>query len=213
MGRATEGSDPRVPSAGKPKVALHLRAGLRTGRCVLVRGADHHAINEEFTRFVEEGLFSDHGIQSAHTGNIMEKLVRLDTVIDIRMIGNGARFKVLARAMMHEQVDVFAFALDVAEATQDLLDYKDAQMAIDHHLLDIAVLQRIENDGYGLAPRMVECIHWTAVGKTSEEIAIILGLSAHTVNNYLAAATQKLNAVNRAQAVARALSLGIISLA
>ncbi|MEN0000102.1 MAG: helix-turn-helix transcriptional regulator [Pseudomonadota bacterium] len=66
---------------------------------------------------------------------------------------------------------------------------------------------------YGLSPRMVECLRWTALGKTSEEIAMILELSSHTVNNYMSAATQKLNAVNRVQAVAYAITLGIISIA
>ncbi|MEO0544767.1 MAG: helix-turn-helix transcriptional regulator [Pseudomonadota bacterium] len=67
-------------------------------------------------------------------------------------------------------------------------------------------------ENHGLSPRMIECLRWTAAGKTSEEIGIILELSSHTVNNYLSAATLKLNAVNRVQAVASAMSLGIITI-
>ncbi|MFP3803129.1 response regulator transcription factor, partial [Paraburkholderia sp. SIMBA_027] len=54
------------------------------------------------------------------------------------------------------------------------------------------------------------CLNWTAAGKTSAEIADILGLSEHTVNHYLNRATKKLDTVNRTQAVAKALRIGLI---
>lgn len=61
-----------------------------------------------------------------------------------------------------------------------------------------------------LTDREIDCLNWTAAGKTSAEIADILTLSEHTVNHYLNRATKKLNTVNRTQAVARALRIGII---
>ncbi len=61
-----------------------------------------------------------------------------------------------------------------------------------------------------LSARERECLTWTAEGKTSEEIAIILELSVHTVNHYLTSAARKLNAVNRLHAVARAMRLGLL---
>lgn len=61
-----------------------------------------------------------------------------------------------------------------------------------------------------LSARERECLHWTASGKTSHEIATILGLSEHTVNHYLSAACQKLGAANRAHAVAKAIRSGFL---
>ena len=61
-----------------------------------------------------------------------------------------------------------------------------------------------------LTDRETQCLVWTAAGKTSPEIAVILGLSEHTVNHYLASSCQKLSAVNRAHAVAKSLRLGFI---
>lgn len=61
-----------------------------------------------------------------------------------------------------------------------------------------------------LTERETQCLVWTAAGKTSPEIAVILELSEHTVNHYLASSCQKLSAVNRAHAVAKALRLGHI---
>lgn len=62
-----------------------------------------------------------------------------------------------------------------------------------------------------MSNRELDCLRLTADGKTSEEIAELLNLSAHTANQYLTAAAHKLNAVNRAHAVAKALRLGLIS--
>jgi DNA-binding CsgD family transcriptional regulator len=61
-----------------------------------------------------------------------------------------------------------------------------------------------------ISKRELECLRLTANGHTSEDIARLLGLSVHTANQYLTNATQKLNAVNRMHAVAKALRLGLI---
>jgi DNA-binding CsgD family transcriptional regulator len=61
-----------------------------------------------------------------------------------------------------------------------------------------------------LSDRERQCLVWTAAGKTSAEIAAILGLSEHTVNQYITTACQKLGTVNRAQAVAKAIRDKII---
>jgi len=61
-----------------------------------------------------------------------------------------------------------------------------------------------------MSRRELECLKLTANGQTSEEIAARLGLSVHTANQYLVNSTQKLNAVNRMHAVAKALRLGLI---
>jgi len=61
-----------------------------------------------------------------------------------------------------------------------------------------------------LTDREIDCLNWTAAGKTSVEIAEILTLSEHTVNHYLNRATKKLDTVNRTQAVAKALRIGLI---
>lgn len=61
-----------------------------------------------------------------------------------------------------------------------------------------------------MSRRELECLKLTSKGYTSEEIARLLKLSVHTANQYLTQTTQKLNAVNRMHAVAKALRLGLI---
>lgn len=61
-----------------------------------------------------------------------------------------------------------------------------------------------------VSQRELDCLKLTANGYTSEEIAVVLGLSVHTTNQYLTKVTLKLNSVNRMHAVAKALRLGLI---
>lgn len=62
-----------------------------------------------------------------------------------------------------------------------------------------------------LGPREIECLQWTARGKDYLAIAEILGLSGHTVRGYLKSARFKLECATLPQAVAKAISLKIIS--
>ncbi len=58
--------------------------------------------------------------------------------------------------------------------------------------------------------REIECLRWCSMGKTSSEIATIVGLSEHTVNHYLISSARKLECTNRIHAVANALRHGLI---
>ena len=62
-----------------------------------------------------------------------------------------------------------------------------------------------------LSERELECLQWAGDGCKSEAIADRLGLSVHTVNAYLGSATAKLDSVNRIQAIAKAIRLGLIA--
>ncbi|KQV43735.1 MULTISPECIES: LuxR family transcriptional regulator [unclassified Rhizobium] len=78
-----------------------------------------------------------------------------------------------------------------------------------NRLMEIASL--LKENAVTLSEREIQCLNWTAAGKTSAEIAGILGLSEHTVNHYLNHVTKKLDAVNRTQAVVKAIKKGYIS--
>ncbi|MFO1057526.1 MAG: autoinducer binding domain-containing protein [Dongiaceae bacterium] len=62
----------------------------------------------------------------------------------------------------------------------------------------------------GLSGRERECLRGAAAGLTSKAMAAALGLSEETVRVYLKRAMRKLDAANRAQAVARAYRAGLI---
>ena len=61
-----------------------------------------------------------------------------------------------------------------------------------------------------LSPRQLECLQLAAQGLTSPEIARALGISARTVDQYMAEACVRLEVRNRVQAVAKAVALGLV---
>ncbi len=63
-----------------------------------------------------------------------------------------------------------------------------------------------------LTPRQRECLQWVHLGKTSAEIADIVGISERTVNFHLTEACKALSVRTRRQAVVEALIAGAIDL-
>ena len=61
-----------------------------------------------------------------------------------------------------------------------------------------------------LSPREVECLGWSAAGKTSQETGVILGISHRTVYFHLKNVASKLDVYSTRHAVSRAISMGII---
>jgi transcriptional regulator EpsA len=59
--------------------------------------------------------------------------------------------------------------------------------------------------------REIQILRWVQDGKNSREIGVILNISALTVKNHVQNILRKLNAQNRAQAVARALALRLLT--
>lgn len=62
----------------------------------------------------------------------------------------------------------------------------------------------------GLTPREIECLTWTAHGKTAWEISEVLGCGHETVRQHLKSACAKLGVYQKAAAAARAVSLGLV---
>jgi len=68
----------------------------------------------------------------------------------------------------------------------------------------------IEDKIVDLTPREKQCLVWAADGKTSGEIAQILGVSESTVVFHIKNFIKKLDVTNRSQAVAKAVRMGLI---
>ena len=63
----------------------------------------------------------------------------------------------------------------------------------------------------GLTPREIECLRWSASGKTAWETSRILGLSEWTVVYHLERAKRKFGLSSKQQMVARAVGLGLVA--
>jgi DNA-binding CsgD family transcriptional regulator len=59
--------------------------------------------------------------------------------------------------------------------------------------------------------RELEVVKWISEGKTSHEAALILGLSEHTINEYIRSGMKKMGATNRLNFVAKTIRLGLVA--
>jgi DNA-binding CsgD family transcriptional regulator len=60
-------------------------------------------------------------------------------------------------------------------------------------------------------PRETEIMNWTAQGKTSLQISVLIKVKEPTVKKHIKSACQKLNANNKTHATAIAVTLGLIA--
>ncbi|WP_245409753.1 helix-turn-helix transcriptional regulator [Pararhizobium haloflavum] len=82
---------------------------------------------------------------------------------------------------------------------------------IAHSLHKMAVREIYGEDTVPLlGPREIECLIWSAQGKSHKDIATILSISEHTARGYLTTARLKLDSATIAQAVAKAIKLNLI---
>jgi DNA-binding CsgD family transcriptional regulator len=104
------------------------------------------------------------------------------------------------------------FILFSAERTEriDQSALTGAQMRCCYALSQIPEMLRQAVTQDPLSDRERECLIWVSEGKTTDEVALILGVSGNTVNSYITHAIQKLSASNRAMAIATAIRSGII---
>ena len=107
--------------------------------------------------------------------------------------------------------------LDAAESP--ILHARHA--AVQHRLGDIMLLANVFHDLWlraqrhaapqaNLSPRERECLELAARGMTSGEIGSRLGITTRTANFHFSNVIDKLGAVNRHQAIARAVAKGLI---
>lgn len=115
----------------------------------------------------------------------------------------------------------FALVTAVADGTprerEDILRYsRDAvtMLALHVHERASAVLEAHGDQGNTddalLTLRERECLRWVAAGKTSGEIADILGIADGTVSQHIANVRRKLQTPTRAQAAVRAMHFALI---
>lgn len=61
-----------------------------------------------------------------------------------------------------------------------------------------------------LTDRELECLYWIAEGKTSDEIATIIGISKNTINNYITSVMRKTATRTRSEAIAYAVRHNLV---
>ncbi len=70
---------------------------------------------------------------------------------------------------------------------------------------------RIDDTTEALTAQELDCLRLSASGQTSADIGLKLGIKTRTVNFHFSKILRKLNAVNRQEAIAKAISANLIS--
>ena len=133
-----------------------------------------------------------------------------DEALEAGVGANGISIPVRGR---NGEIALFTITSDL---TPTDWHYFKQQFMRDFQVLALHIHQTIlrannaEQPEIRLSAREIECLYWASCGKTSEETAIILGLSKRGVRFHIDNVLFKLNAVNIAQAVGKAVALELI---
>ena len=76
-----------------------------------------------------------------------------------------------------------------------------SRFANDQRYRHLVLKSRSDPPEVKLTNSEIDVLYWAAQGKTSEETAMILGLTKHTLNTYRKRAIEKLNASNITHAI------------
>lgn len=100
---------------------------------------------------------------------------------------------------------------DTSPSQEEISDIRLLSLSIHATVTECIGPSSQANDPVVLSAREKECLALTAQGKTAWEISAIFNRSRGTVNFHLRNAMQKLDAVNKTQAVAKAIQHGLLA--
>jgi DNA-binding CsgD family transcriptional regulator len=108
------------------------------------------------------------------------------------------------------------FSISFSRSEKEWADFltatKPALIQIANRVHQRVIVEVFGEDRPHLTAREIECLRWVALGKDTSDIAIILDISSHTARDYLKSARFKLDCVTSAQAVSKAVKLGLLVL-
>jgi LuxR family transcriptional regulator, quorum-sensing system regulator CinR len=108
------------------------------------------------------------------------------------------------------------FSLSSSRPEQEWKDFLAANgptlVQIANRLHSRVIVEVFGEERPHLTSRELECLRWTALGKESGDIAVILNISPLTARDYLKSIRYKLDCVTSAQAVSKAVKLGLLNL-
>lgn len=110
----------------------------------------------------------------------------------------------------HRGLLAVSFSGSEGEWAEFLAAAQPALIQIANRLHGRVIAELFGEDRPRLTPRELECLRWIALGKDTTEIATILSISPHTTRDYMKSVHYKLDCVSSAQAVTKAVKLGLL---
>ena len=112
----------------------------------------------------------------------------------------------------HRGLFSISFSRSEEEWINFLAETKPALIQIANRLHRRVISEEFGEDRPHLTARELQCLRWVGMGKDTTEIAVILDISPYTAREYLKSARHKLDCVTSAQAVSKAVKLGLLIL-
>jgi len=184
--------------------------------------AEVRAISDErlFNRFVNQALADAWHcvaqLEQAPKGDLAawhQHVQALDGVV--RSLGARRLASAISEALMLPEAHLRDSTDRLTGQLIDLLD--EAQESLRESLSPSTSWLPADTNGDGtphvpleLSERERDVLRWTAAGKTSSETGAIMGITARTVNYHMTSILFKLNAVNKTQAVVKAVMLDLL---
>lgn len=150
----------------------------------------------------EQAIWSEARDGGMREGLIVPIAPRRPIQTTVRLTTEEERFAPEALPLLQSIAVIYAFATSShCMSPQDVVENTTAKLPAPAQSKEV------------LTERELECLYWSARGKSNPEIATILKLSRHTVNTHIENAKRKLGVATRVQAVAIAHRLGLLSIA
>lgn len=156
-------------------------------------------------------LFWSKMYQEIENGTIRGRWAEVSLVGKEWGVGNGYTIPLLHVGAYNAGISLIADA-DASVQEQDRLftAFQPQILALTDTFHAIVDHRSIAAAHYKLSKRQIEVLKWAAEGLLKDAIAYRLNLSVHTVDKHLQKARQRLGAATTTQAVARAVSLGLL---
>jgi|tagenome__1003787_1003787.scaffolds.fasta_scaffold20781069_2 DNA-binding CsgD family transcriptional regulator len=172
-------------------VNVHDNARNQYAHCIFSDAAVAHYVSQSRVSVVESTADSDTECQSPLD------LSRYLTFWQRARVGETAAFRVgLPDDTQIEAAEALARDVEV--------------LATYFHGHVLRIFGKDSTDHLLVSARELDCLKWTAAGKTAWEASVILGISERTVRFHLNAAREKLNCTTTTQAVAKAVAHKLI---
>ena len=128
---------------------------------------------------------------------------------------SGARYGwALGMHGRHGETGLVSLARSAEPLSQAELADVDAKLVwlscLSHEIINTLFVREVLPPLPTLSERERDVLRWTAMGKTCEEIGVILGIATRTVTFHVTSLLAKLDAVNKTHAVAKAAMLKLL---
>lgn len=231
-----EGARPLRKTISTEQLVQRLRAGAEAGDISLGMRTIRDYVGADGYLFARQELNSEHGLDNIISSDWPFDLVRSR---GIELIGRLAKTTELDKCLQAQQPSFSMLPEEEGPEAETSREYCTIMFSAGRNRYCLLFIcppdvilsqQRLRETGIlasyfasllfhdqvhasrdtDLTERELECLYWIAEGKTSDEIATIIGISKNTINNYITSVMRKTATKTRSEAIAYAVRHNLV---